>query len=317
MAVENREMANLMKGVFENSLRFYRRTFKRFRIVHTNLHRLMSRLVIPLLERMTDFYTMPDDPLWFRLELLGRRHEVETVRHIEARIKDGMTILDIGAHVGYYARLTAKRAGLNGRVVAFEPHPRTYQMLKRNVARFPNIITVQAAVAEQAGTAELYDYLMMSASGSLHYDESLRHLQQAQLQATDIAPRIGDDFTMEKYTVQTLTVDSVLNTLGIKRVDMIKMDIEGAEISALRGMRETLARSPGAQLVMEYNPTALKTFGHDPVAALDEVLGLGFKQVHAIELDGTLTEWTGKHGLIAERTAQLMTHMGVVNLLFS
>lgn len=317
MAIENHEATNLMKGVFENSLRFYRRTFKRFRIVHTNLHRLMRYIVIPTLERATGFSTMPDDPLWFRLELLSHHHESETVRHFEARIKTGMVVLDIGAHVGYYSRLTARLVGPMGRVIAFEPHPRTYEILSRNVARFPNVITVRAALAEQEGTAELYDYLVMSASGSLHYDETLRHLQQSQQSATDIAPRINQDFTMQRYTIQTVTLDNALMTLGVKRIDMIKMDIEGAEISALRGMRDTLARSPGIQLIMEYNPHALKAFGHNPVEAIDEILTMGFSRVQAIEADGSLTDWTGNKEQIAQRTAQLMTHMSVINLLFS
>jgi hypothetical protein len=95
------------------------------------------------------------------------------------------------------------------------------------------------------------------------------------------------------------------------------MDIEGAEISALRGLRQTIARSPDLQLIMEYNPAALTAFGHGPVSALAEVLAFGFQRVQVIELDGRLTDITQQETAVASLTEQLMTNMGVVNLLFS
>ena len=83
-------------------------------------------------------------------------------------------------------------------------------------------------------------------------------------------------------------------SLGVARVDVVKMDIEGAELAALRGMRGLIANSPGLALVMEYNPCALRAFGHAPVAALDEVLGMGFARMHEIRADGTLREWSDR-----------------------
>ena len=95
------------------------------------------------------------------------------------------------------------------------------------------------------------------------------------------------------------------------------MDIEGAEINALRGLRQTIGRSPHLKLVMEYNPAALKAFGHEPEAALREVQALGFVQVHVIEAGGTLTDLTGMGTAVSALTQQLIEHMGVVNLLLS
>jgi len=94
------------------------------------------------------------------------------------------------------------------------------------------------------------------------------------------------------------------------------MDIEGAELAALRGMRRTIAASPGLALVMEYNPGALQAFGHEPAAALNEALALGFGRVQAIEADGALTDW-GDTALVERETARLLAGMGVVNLLFT
>src|SRR5690606_17306391 len=98
-----------------------------------------------------------------------------------------------------------------------------------------NVTLMQVALAEEEGTAELYDYLMMSASGSLHYDETLRDVQLSSTQRdVDFAPRLDNDFQPQTYTVRTAPIDDLMAEIGIKQVDVVKMDIEGAEMGALR-----------------------------------------------------------------------------------
>ncbi|MCL4263239.1 MAG: FkbM family methyltransferase [Anaerolineae bacterium] len=308
-------------SITDISVNLYRKTLKRIRPAHRATHWLMGHGVIPLLERSSGFATMPDDPFWFRLELLTGRHERETMAVLDGLVRPSAIMLDVGAHVGYYARRYAPVIGkgghADGRIFAFEPHPRTFKTLAHNVEEYANVTPVQMALAEVGGTAVLHDYLIMSASGSLHYDETMVALQQAHMHEGDVAPRIGQEFQPQTFTVQTMPGDEFLAAQGVSRVDVIKMDIEGAEIGALRGLRQTIARSPGLKLVMEYNPAALKAFGHDPAAALAEVCALGFQQMQVIEVDGKLTELTGRETDIAQLTTQLMDHMGVVNLLFS
>ena len=303
--------------LFDSSLSLYRNTFKRVRPAHIAMHWLMDHCFFPLLEHRNEFKTIAEDPFWFRLELLTGRHEMETAQQLKTLIKPGMVALDVGAHIGYYSRRLAQLTGPTGRVIAFEPHPRTHQVLQRNTRALPNVTALQVAIAEQAGSAQLYDYLMMSASGSLHYDESLADLQRAQMSAQDIAPRGHDEFEMQKFRVATVSIDGCLRELSIERIDFVKMDIEGAELGALRGMRRTIASSPGLQLIMEYNPGALQAFGHDPQAALSEILGMGFSQVQAIETDGSLQDWSDDAALIERETARMLGSMGVVNLLVS
>jgi FkbM family methyltransferase len=301
--------------LFDLGLRFYRKTLKHVRPVHVAVHWLMTAAVIPLLERRRGFRTMPDDPFWFRLELLLDRHEHETVQQIDRVVKPGMTVLDVGAHVGYYTRRCARRVGPQGRVIAFEPHPRTFAVLQQNVQDCDNVTPLQLAVAEAEGTAELYDYLMMSASGSLHYDETMLELQKSQLSQSDVAPRIADNFPVQTFSVKTRPIDACLADLDIAQVDVVKMDIEGAEIGALRGMTQAIRRSPGLVLVMEYNPQALKAFDFEPAAALDEIRALGFQQVAIIEPDGTPTDLSHDQEALTQLTTRLMENMGVVNLL--
>ncbi len=297
------------------SLQLYRKTVKRFRPAHVATHWVMTHGTIPILEKITGFHTIVDDPFWFRLELLTHRHEAETTAQLDRLVQPGMVMLDIGAHVGYYSCRYAPKLEENGRIFAFEPHPRTFAVLSHNIAKMPNVTAVQAALASEEGTAELHDYLMMSASGSLHYDAELVEIQQAHISEQDVAPRIDDTFAAQTFTVRTLSVDGYLAEQGVAQVDVVKMDIEGAELGALRGMTQTIANSPNLVLVMEYNPQALKAFGHDPLQALQEVMGMGFAQLNVIEPSGNLTDVTADETAVADLTNQLMEHMGVVNLL--
>jgi FkbM family methyltransferase len=227
-----------------------------------------------------------------------------------------MTILDIGAHVGYYARLFSQLVGQDGQVIAFEPHPRTHQVLQKNLSNHSNVEALQVAVSNEAGTAELYDYLMMSASGSLHYDESMIELQKAQLSTYDVAPRIAKDFPVETFSVETVQIDTCLQEKGIEQVDLIKMDIEGAEMNALRGMTNIIQNSPHLALIMEYNPHALSA-SIDPIDALSEVMVMGFSRMQAIQDDGSLLDLTRQPMILKTMTDQMMKHIGVINILFT
>ncbi len=296
------------------SLQLYRKTLKRVRPAHLAMHRLMRGLVLPGLERAADFKTIADDPFWFRLELLTGQHEGETRRWLERLAQPGMIALDVGAHIGYHSRLLARRVGADGRVIALEPHPDTCQTLRHNTRGLPNVTALQLAASATEGQAELHDYLMMSASGSLHYDEALARQQRARMGVDDVAPRRATHFQPRRYSVRTVAIDDCLDELGIGRVDIVKMDIEGAELAALRGMRRTIANSPGLALVMEYNPGALQACGHEPSAALIEAVGLGFGRVEAIQADGSLRDW-GDAAHVERETARLRAGMEVVNLL--
>ncbi|MEQ8677590.1 MAG: FkbM family methyltransferase [Aggregatilineales bacterium] len=277
---------------------------------------MLTTVLLPMLEKSKGFQTIEDDPFWFRLELLTDRHESETRAQINRIVKPGMIVLDIGAHVGYYTRLMSQLVGENGKVIAFEPHPRTFEVLHKNTANLKNVTLVQSAVAEEEGTAELYDYLMMSASGSLHYDEKLLDIQKANVGDSDVAPRIQNEFPVEKFTVRTVPIDALLSEMNIEAIDFVKMDIEGAEMGALRGMKNLIANSPNINLIMEFNPSALKAFDVVPESAVAEVLGLGFSKVFVVNEDSSLVEITNKTQMIVDMTTRLMQHMDVVNLLF-
>ena len=138
-------------------------------------------------------------------------------------IKPGCTVLDVGANIGVYTLLAAKRGA---RVFAIEADPQNAEMLRRNIHLngFDDRVTVfPIAVSEQEGVVTLFRSKGNSGRSNL-------------FSGTD------------PVRVSCRTIDS----LELPPIDVCKMDIEGSELSALRGMEATIRKSPGMKLLIEY-----------------------------------------------------------------
>ncbi len=177
--------------------------------------------------------------------------EIETYR---SRIRPGMTVLDVGANIGFLTLLFSKLAGGTGRVTAFEPDPENFRLLSRNVAANgrANVTCLHKAAASATGTLKLY------------FSEEHRGDH-----------RIFDSGDGRKYVeVPAAAIDDVLGPGG--RVDFIKMDIQGAEYLALLGMEKTIKNSRGLVMLCEFSPDLLKKCGSDPEALLQKFHEYGF-----------------------------------------
>lgn len=167
-------------------------------------------------------------------------------------LKPGMTMLDVGANEGLYTLFGAHRVGATGRVVAFEPSSRERRKLQHNVARnrLGNVTVVPTAIGSREGTAAL-----QIASGVHSGHNTLGAL------VYDDAPAVG----VEHVPVERL--DSVVDRLGLAGVDVIKIDVEGAEMHVLDGARRTLGIYRPLLLV-EANDEALRAQGASNAALL-------------------------------------------------
>jgi FkbM family methyltransferase len=176
-------------------------------------------------------------------------------------LKPGMVVLDVGANIGCYALLAARRVGPSGRVYAFEPDPRTRPSLEYNVHAngLTNVAIVPKAASDAAGRRTLY--LSQSAAHS------------------GLAHSMDERSIVGTRTVETVRIDDVV---GGQQVDVVKMDIEGNEPAALRGMQETLARSPAVRIFLEFNPVALQAAGSDEESFGAE-LSAAFSEVSVID----------------------------------
>ena len=155
----------------------------------------------------------------------------------------GDVCLDVGAHIGYYTLLASKLVGPRGRVYAFEPSPRAHAELAANVARnaATNVIALNVAAGAEPGTAILYEGPGGSGNSSL----SPRLLE---------SPHAGraEEYTPVEVTVATL--ESLVPRDAFRRGRMIKVDVEGYEVEALRGLERILDEGARVALVVELSP---------------------------------------------------------------
>jgi FkbM family methyltransferase len=198
--------------------------------------------------------------------LMQRKWDDPTTRLLERIIKPGDRFLDIGANIGYFTIFGAALAGGTGHVHAFEPNPRTYDVLARNVRmnRFSHVCTLhQCALGDRPGTATIHTFVRNQASSTL-----------ATL----------PDHLLAEWHERPVDVDVPLTTLDsvfANRDDVfscIKMDAEGSEAliwaGATRFFREHV--SDRTLILLEWNPPALAGAGADPRALLATFASHGF-----------------------------------------
>jgi FkbM family methyltransferase len=196
--------------------------------------------------------------MWIPRRSLGQyilsEYEPFTAALFRDCLRQGSTVLDIVGHSGH--------------VFAFEPAPSNLEMLKRNVRMngYKNVSCHAQAVSDRVGEQA---FILAEASDSNSFHPH------------PLSPR------RETLPVDCVTVDGFL---AGRRVDVIKIDVEGAEISVLQGMREALEQSRGIRLFVELNPACLESSGRSGGELVGALRGAGLS-IHLIdEENGGLRE---------------------------
>ena len=156
-------------------------------------------------------------------ELRGGSFERAEARFVGQFLQPGMTVLDIGAHHGFYTLLASVRVGREGRVIAFEPSPRERERLGRHI-RFNKCKNVQVEPVALGNVAGRSDFFIVE--GYSDYCNSLR-------------PPAVEEQT-RTIQVDVTSLDEYLSRSRIVEVDFIKLDVEGAELDVLRGAKSIL-----------------------------------------------------------------------------
>jgi FkbM family methyltransferase len=194
---------------------------------------------------------------------IDRVFEPDSWDFVEHFLKPGMIVFDLGANLGQYTLLAARCTGPEGHVHSFEPGSRMFDELRFNVSLngFADRCTLNnLAVSDKGGSA----LLAKCARGNEVY-ASLGHVNRPELQDT------------EHEEVSTVRLDDYVAKQGIDRVDFMKIDIEGAELLALRGA-ETLLSGPNAPVILiELIDINTQAFGYKAVDVWDFLQRLGYK----------------------------------------
>jgi FkbM family methyltransferase len=210
----------------------------------------------------------PNDSLL--LSVNGVYEETEA-RLFEQSIRPGDVVVDVGGHIGYYTLLAARAVGDGGHVFAFEPERGNYALLAANVADngyTGRVTAVNKAVMAESGELEIF----------VSPDNAGDHHVYA----------VGDD-DRPSYAIEGVSLDEYFADRPDRTVNVVKMDVQGAEPSALRGMRGVLDANEHVLLFTELAPPSLRDAGSSARAYVEALADAGF-ELHVIDEEaGTVT----------------------------
>jgi FkbM family methyltransferase len=169
-------------------------------------------------------------------------------------ITEGTTVVDVGAYVGYYMLLAARAVGDAGKIFCFEPEPFNYALLLRNIDanNFGNVVPVRKAVTDHTGTIKLF----MAVDPSGH-------------------STVCDNPNQTAIPVDCTTLDDFFLNKE-HPIHVIKIDVEGAEMAVIQGMKKIIAKNQQLSIFTEFSPEALEKAGCVPIDYLKEFTNCGF-----------------------------------------
>jgi FkbM family methyltransferase len=205
---------------------------------------------------------------------------------IKKLIEPKSHVIDLGANIGYYTMLMARCVGAQGKVYAFEPDPGNLALLKKNIAAngYKNVQVETAAVSNENGRVKLHKEKWNDATPSLW----------------------KSGHTTSFIEVDSIRLDQFFDQNEIA-IQLIKMDIEGAEAKALDGMERVIKRSPGLVIVTEFLPSVMQSLGTVPLNFLTRLERHGFKLFNIDEEKGFLEPVTAQG--FHERYAGVWTNL--------
>lgn len=243
---------------------------------------LLKKFLRRILNGLMDYigwvqkFSFPKKYIWqWKRDFLFWRYEKETTDLFKKIVRPGMVVVDIGAHIGYYSRIFSRLVGKEGVVYAFEADPENFELLERNTKHLYGVKRYPIAISDRPGTVSFYHCEGKSGLHSL---------------VANIPP---GNVSIRKISVPTSDLDSILSKEGVKKVDLIKMDIEGWESTALEGMLEILKNNRPIQLVFEFAPSWLSAAGTMPAKFLEKIASLGFN-IFVVTPDGLQDFYTHK-----------------------
>jgi len=187
--------------------------------------------------------------------LMGNYERIET-EIFKKIVRKGDVVIDIGANIGYYTLIAAKLVGDSGIVITFEPEPYNFHLLKKNVEvnGYKNVILEQRAVSNKNANLKLF----------LSEDNIGDH-------------RIYQPSESRKsIEIESIRLDDYIKNAGIDKVNIIKMDIQGAEGLALQGMHEVLTKNKDLTIFTEFWPSGLRESGIEPGDFYNTLIKYGF-----------------------------------------
>lgn len=202
-------------------------------------------------------------------------------KFFQSIVKPGMIIADVGANIGWYTTMASRLVGDSGKVFAFEPDPENFRLLCKNVSvnQCKNVEAFDWAVSDRTGEIQLF--FCEENRGDHRIYES------------------GDG--RKKIGIHAISLDDFFK--NALRVDMIKIDVQGAERLVFSGMKKIIENNPQLSVIMEFCPAYLRICDTSPDHFLREMESSGFS-IYLINEDEERIELINKDKLIKECIGQ-------------
>lgn len=211
-----------------------------------------AKLVVDTRDRLLAPWLLMDG-LW-ESHVTGWFHDV---------LKPGDVMVDVGANIGYFTVLAAQLVGPGGRVVAVEASPSLADKIRRNVA-----------MNGHRGTVTVWHRAAWSGSERLKLHERVHYGANSSLAsvgAANLEELADTEVTVE---VEAVALDDLLGDL--QRIDLLKLDVEGAEVHAMEGLARTVAAHPEMTMMVEWAPEQIRLMGDDPGDLVALLTGAGY-----------------------------------------
>jgi FkbM family methyltransferase len=183
--------------------------------------------------------------------LFKKKQDAFEIDLLKKHIRPGDCVLDIGANIGFYAEILSALAGSNGEVHCFEPDKVNFNHLRDNCGKLRNVRLNNKAAGPRTEKIKIYT------SKELNVDHRTYK---------------PDEYESE-IEIEAVSIDDYIAS---KKVDFIKMDIQGFEMQAVRGMAKTLENNPDVKLISEFWPYGLKKAGSSVTDYFDLLCSKGF-----------------------------------------
>jgi FkbM family methyltransferase len=176
-------------------------------------------------------------PLYKRMySVFKNRQDAFEIELLKKYIKPGDVVLDIGANIGYYAQILSELVGEKGQIHCFEPDASNFKHLQKSVGHLKNIVLNNKAVGPRTEIIKIYTSKELNVDHRTYEPENYDEIME----------------------IPAVSIDDYLKG---KKVDFIKMDIQGFEIEAVKGMVNTIKANPKILLITEFWPHGLKKAG--------------------------------------------------------
>jgi FkbM family methyltransferase len=208
--------------------------------------------------------------------LIGR-YEPQVTSVVAALLPQCATVVDVGANWGYFTLMAAKLMSGRGCVLALEPDPRMFELLQSNVRLngFGNVELLRVAAGRSAAPQILEGFRDGTGNRGV-----------SRIRGAGFAGESSSAFTVDSETV-----DALAERRDLEQVDLIKIDVEGAEDGVLAGMRTGIAEGRYRRILLEFHPRELAERGTTPDACCEGLRQAGYQG------------WTFDHSPTAVRRA--------------